>query len=258
VIGVDVAVEMGLTPDSQWAVDLPELVATAQAAGFSTLGLAAGKAGTAAETIYAAAGVRCHELLALVVTADADATLSAAERLAEGAAAMRADWVLTVFNVGLDVGTAETIRRCAAMFATAGSRMAVEFMPIGPVTSVRAGLEVVEVAAAGQAALLIDSWHFCLGDSRWQDLADVPLEQIAYIQFSDATEPESDDLMRETLNRRRLPGEGILDLDRFASTLLERGWEGTVSVEVLNQELRSLPILEIARRAYDSAARFWS
>jgi hypothetical protein len=30
-----------------------------------------------------------------------------------------------------------------------------------------------------------------------------------------------------------------------------------VSVEVLNRELRTLPVPEFARRAHDAAARFW-
>jgi hypothetical protein len=47
-------------------------------------------------------------------------------------------------------------------------------------------------------------------------------------------------------------------LDRFAATLLDRGWQGVVSVEVLNQELRELPVPEFARRAYSAAAPYWA
>jgi len=65
-------------------------------------------------------------------------------------------------------------------------------------------------------------------------------------------------LGRETMHRRALPGEGILDLVRFAATLLDRGWDGLVSVEVLSEELRASPIEEIARRAHDTTARYWS
>jgi len=34
------------------------------------------------------------------------------------------------------------------------------------------------------------------------------------------------------------PGQGGLDLTRFASTLRDRGYDGLVSVEILNEELR--------------------
>jgi sugar phosphate isomerase/epimerase len=85
---------------------------------------------------------------------------------------------------------------------------------------------------------MIDSWHFCFSDNTWGDLAAIPLDDIAYLQFTDALEPESRERMiREALHRRTLPGEGILELRRFAATFLDRGWDGTVSVEVLNAAL---------------------
>ena len=87
--------------------------------------------------------------------------------------------------------------------------------------------------------------------------ADKPLDDMAYVQFADALAPESDRPFRETLHRRALPGEGRLELDRFATTLLERGWLGTVSVEVLSAHLRALPVDELMCRLYETAAPFW-
>lgn len=59
------------------------------------------------------------------------------------------------------------------------------------------------------------------------------------------------------VHRRAMPGDGILELERFASALLDRGWQGLVSVEVLNRDLRTRPIAELARRAHESTARYW-
>jgi sugar phosphate isomerase/epimerase len=117
---------------------------------------------------------------------------------------------------------------------------------------------MVEAAGADKAGLLIDSWHFSFGDSTWEDLETVPLDRIAYVQFDDALRPVSDDLMDETLNRRAMPGAGFLELDRFAGTLLDRGWEGLVSVEVLSSELQALSIDDFARAAHDSTRRYFS
>jgi sugar phosphate isomerase/epimerase len=118
------------------------------------------------------------------------------------------------------------------------------------------------VRAAGKTAragLMIDSWHFCFSSNTWEDLARVPLDDIAYLQFTDALEPEHQDRMiRESLHRRTLPGEGVLELDRFAATLLERGWDGTVSVEVLSAQLRELPVDELVGRLYTTTAAYWS
>lgn len=250
-------VELGLTPDNRWDIDVAALVEAAGSAGFEALGLLGSRADESAALAYRSRGLRCHELMALLVTEEPDATTSAAESLAAAAATMGAPWVNTVFRAPATGETARVIERCAAIFAEAGSGMAVEFSPLGPVTSIRAGLEVVEIAGAGRAGLMIDTWHFSFGESTWDDLAEVPLERIAYIQFDDALAPESDRMMRETLHRRAMPGDGILELDRFSSTLLGRGWEGVVSVEVLSSELRALPVDEFARRAYETTARFW-
>jgi sugar phosphate isomerase/epimerase len=249
------SVELGLTPDARWDIDVAGLVAAARGAGFSALGIAGRRADAACAAALAAGGLRCHELLALVVTADEEATLSRARRLAEGAAVVKARWVLTTFAAPL--GTRPLIERCAAMFAEAGAGMAVEFSPLGPVTSISAALDVVKAAGAGRAGVMIDSWHFFRGDSTWEQLERLPLHSIAYVQFCDGLPPVSEDGMHETMQRRAMPGDGTFELDRFASTLLDRGWAGLVSVEVLSAELRELPVPEFARRAYRSTARYW-
>jgi len=251
------SVEFGLTPDARWDISVADLVAAAGGAGFSAVGMAGRRADAACAAALAAAGLRCHELLGLVITADEEATLSRARRLAEAAAAVNARWVLTTFAAPLGGETRPLIGRCAAMFAEAGSGMAVEFSPLGAVTSISAGLAVVEAAGAGRAGLMIDTWHFFRGDSTWEQLGRVPLDRIAYLQFCDAPPPVSEDGIHETMHRRAMPGDGTFALDRFASTLLDRGWAGLVSVEVLSADLCQLPVPEFARRAYQSTARYW-
>jgi sugar phosphate isomerase/epimerase len=253
-----VTVQLALTADGRWSATTDELVSASSSAGFAALGIGRRRVDAAAVECFRAAGLRCHELLALRVSDDEAATVAAAEKLAAAAAEIEAEWVLTIFSSPLTSLTAPVIRRCAAVFAEAGAGMAVEFSPLGPVSSIRAGMEIVDVAAGGgRAGLMIDSWHFFVGDSTFEDLQTVPLDAIAYLQFADAPAPVSDDLMLETMDRRALPGEGALDLRRFASTLLDRGWQGLVSVEVLNAELVAAPIETVAPRLYEAARSFW-
>jgi sugar phosphate isomerase/epimerase len=237
-----------------------ELAAAASANGFAALGINANQVDAAAVEAYRSDRLRCHEVLALVLSDDADAMDVAAESLAEAATTMHAEWVLTVFSSPLTPKTEKIIQRCAGAFANANVGMAVEFSPLGPVSSISDGLEIVEVGnhGGGRAGLMIDSWHFCFGPSTWEELAAVPLDQIAYIQFADALAAEpGTSLGRQTMNLRALPGQGVLELDRFASTLLDRGWEGTVSAEILSETLRVLPIHEIMKEIHETMARFW-
>jgi len=168
--------------------------------------------------------------------------------------------VLTVFRSDMDQRTRSVVADSAAIISAAGASMAVEFSPLGPVSSIRLGLEVVEIARRRdpRVGLLVDSWHFSVGDSTWEELATLALDDIAYVQFCDALAPESDSLARETMHRRAAPGRGVLDLDRFAATLRDRGWTGTVSVEVLSAELRNGTPGEAARLLYGATAPYWN
>jgi sugar phosphate isomerase/epimerase len=249
-------VQLALTPDGRWDFATTDLVSAASAAGFAAVGINADRVDAAAVDAYAATGVRCDELLALVVSVDESATMSSAELLADRARTIGAEWVLTVFTAKVPT---QRIERCAKLFDDVGAGMAVEYTPLGAIPLIRDGMEYVRAASrGGRAGLMIDSWHFCFSDNTWDDLAAVPLDDIAYLQFTDALEPEfRERMIHESLHRRALPGEGILELDRFAATLLDRGWDGTVSVEVLSAQLRELPVDELVGRLYTTTAAYW-
>ena len=249
--------QLALTPDGKWEVATAELVDAAAGVGFTAVGISADRVDDVAVEAYEAAGVRCHELLALIVSDDEAALMASAEQLAERAQTIGAEWVLTVFTAMVPQ---QRIARCAKLFDDAGAGIAVEYTPLGAIPTMRDGMEFVTAASrTARAGLLVDSWHFCLSDNTWGDLAAVPLDDIAYVQFTDALEPEyRERMIRESLHRRAVPGEGVLELDRFAATLLDRGWDGTVSVEVLSAELRRLPVDAIVERLYAATSRYWT
>ena len=248
--------QLALTPDGRWDFATVDLVSAASAAGFAAVGVNADRVDDAAVEAYAAAGVRCHELLALVVSDDESATMASAELLADRAQTIGAQWVLTVFTAKVPP---QRIQRCTKLFDDIGAGMAVEYSPLGAISSIRDGMEAVRAASrGGRAGLMIDSWHFHFSDDTWEDLAAVPVDDIAHLQFTDALEPEyRDRMIRESLHRRALPGEGVLELDRFATTLRETGYDGIVSVEVLSAELRELPVDVLVGRLYATSAPYW-
>ena len=252
------AISLGLTPDGGWTAPLEEQVAATAAAGFASLGLSGAAASEETRAMFSDAGLRCDEVLALVVTEDAEAVQRDAEALAAAARVMGAPFVLTVYGAPLNEATSPIINRAAATFADAGAKMACEFSPLGPIATVALALEVVDAAGGPErAGVMIDSWHFLMGESTFGDLETIPLEHIAYIQFADALAPESEKMGRETMKRRALPGEGILELDRFAQTLRARGYDGLVSLEILSEAWRSRPVAEFAEAAFGAAAPYW-
>jgi len=249
------AVTLGLSPDVRWSVSFSDYLAAARTAGFGTVGLAKTQVGANAGAELDARGMACHELVSLRLL-DGDPVAQARE-LASLAAEVRAPWVLTG---GLRVPPSEvvtTLQQAGAIVADAGARLAIEFSPAASIRSIREALELVEAVGGDLAGILIDTWHFFRGTSTWDDLAAVPLERIAYVQFTDALAPASTDGVDETMNRRAMPGDGVFELQRFADTLLARGWDGLVSVEVLSRDLNRLSMEDFARRAYDSTSGYW-
>ena len=248
--------KLALTPDTRWNVDFADLIPVVGASGFTALGCPAGQANEQTRQAFDDAGLQCHELMALLITDDVERTVGFAERLAIAASTMSIPWVNTVFVAAPTPEVAKAITRCAAIFEDAGTAMAVEFSPTGKVPGIAEGLEVMELAGHG-ARLLVDTWHFTLGPSTWEDLASLPADKIAYLQFTDAAAPVSDDLMDETMNRRPLPGHGIADVARFADLVRGNGFNSYVSVEVLNEQLRSRPVSQAVTAVFDAAARYW-
>ena len=246
--------ELGLTPDTRWKTDAATLVEVAHAAGFSMLGTTSLLASPAAPALYRGAGLSCHELLGLVVT-DVDATLRSARNVTEVAAMMGAGWVNTTFKA-TGGETAGLVRRYAAMLAEAGAGMAIEFSPLGPVASLDDGLDMVALVGNERAGLVVDIWNVSYGPTTWAELERLPAERIAYVQFNDAL-PRVADLRSEAMNRRTYPGHGIFDLDRFVTAVRASGWDGVVSVQILSEELRQVPLHEFALRAADTTRAYW-
>ena len=252
------AIELALTPDSRWGLSATETVRLAAAAGFSAVGLSLPQAQLETAEDLRDSELRCHELLALVLGRDHDRALRQAEMLAEAAERVDAEWVLTTFAAPIDDDMIATITRCAEIFAAAGSALAAEFSPLGSLPTLSAAVELLAAVGSEHAGIVIDTWHFFRGTGRVDELEVLPLDLLAYVQFCDAPGPASEELLDETLNGRSLPGEGDFALERFASTLLSRGWQGLVSVEVLSSQLRERPSEEAVAAAYSATVPYWS
>ena len=168
---------------------------------------------------------------------------------------MGATWVNTTFKV-VDGETAGLVRRCAAMLAEAGAGMAIEFSPLGPVASLQDGLDIVDLSGSDRAGVVVDIWNVSYGPTTWQELERLPADRIAYVQFNDAL-PRVGDLDIEAMNRRTYPGQGAFEVDRFVSVVRASGWDGVVSVQILSEELRHVPLGEFARRAYQTSSAYW-
>ena len=149
---------------------------------------------------------------------------------------------------------------CAEAAQHTDAKIAYELMPFDVnVNSLDTVLQVVGGAGADNGGIAIDTWHMSKLGIAPDDLRRIPLEYLSWVELSDGRLDDMDDLVDETVNHRRLPGEGEFDLRGYVEVCRDHGYPGPWGVEVLSEELRNNPIDVIFRRAYETtAAQFGS
>jgi sugar phosphate isomerase/epimerase len=130
-----------------------------------------------------------------------------------------------------------------------------EFMPFDVnVNSLEKALTLVQDADQPNGGLAIDTWHMGKLGIEPDDLTAIPLQYLSWVELSDGQRQDMDDLVDETVNHRRLPGEGEFDIPAYVEACRSVGYQGPWGVEVLSEALRNLPIEEAFQRAYDTTA----
>ena len=147
---------------------------------------------------------------------------------------------------------AERFAGICARAADVGLNVAIEFLPWSEIPDVATAWEIARRAGAANGGLLVDAWHYFRGPSDAEQLAAVPPEHIIVVQLDDAGPPQGD-LAEDTSTRRRLPGQGELDLVGLLRQLDAMGADAPISVEILSDEFSKLAPDEAAPQAYAAA-----
>jgi sugar phosphate isomerase/epimerase len=129
--------------------------------------------------------------------------------------------------------------------AAHGLLVAYEFLPWTETPTAEATLPIIEAAGRPNGGLLVDTWHLFRGGGSLASLAALPPERITAIQIDDAGPPEGE-MWEDTTLRRRLPGDGELDLVGFLRTLREMGVDAPIGIEVMSDDLDRLTAEERA------------
>ncbi len=142
---------------------------------------------------------------------------------------------------------------CADAATHTDAAIAYEFMPYDAVVNtLDTALAVAEGADAPNGGLAFDTWHLGKLDVAPDELRRVPPRFVSWVELSDGPYGIAIEWLDEVINRRRLPGEGDFPLRDYVREFRALGYAGPWGVEVLSEELRSLPIDQIFDRAYES------
>ncbi|MEM8664285.1 MAG: sugar phosphate isomerase/epimerase [Pseudomonadota bacterium] len=140
--------------------------------------------------------------------------------------------------------------------AVAGTRIVIEPMPWSNVRDILGASQLVAEAGAANAGVLMDIWHVARAGTDFSAIADMAPETIGYIELCDALLESEDDLKLDTINNRRLCGEGQLDVAAFVAAVERAGYSGLWGVEVISHEQRRRPVRIAASLCADSAKAF--
>jgi sugar phosphate isomerase/epimerase len=144
---------------------------------------------------------------------------------------------------------------CADAAAHTDAKVVYEFMPFDVnVNTLGDALTLVQNAGAPNGGLAIDTWHMAKLGIPPHDIRGIPPEYLTWVELSDGNVENMRDLVDETVNHRRLPGEGEFDIPAYVEACRQAGYAGPWGVEVLSAELRSLPMEEEFKRAYETTA----
>jgi sugar phosphate isomerase/epimerase len=133
-----------------------------------------------------------------------------------------------------------------------GLLVALEFLPWSGIPDAAAAWAIVRTAGRPNGGINLDVWHHYRGAADDEMLLAIPPEAIACVALSDADAEVLGDLIEDTTRRRRLPGQGSFDLERFLSLLDAHGVGAPVTVEILSDEQNARPTEEAALVAIEA------
>lgn len=133
-----------------------------------------------------------------------------------------------------------------------GTKVGFELMPFAMIRTLKESLEMVEGAGAKNGGIAFDLWHMVKLKIPYEEMARVPLQYLLSVELNDGTFEAPWSLHEDTVNHRRLCGEGEFDIKSFIACVQKAGYTGPYGIEVLSQELRQNPLEELTTRSFNT------
>jgi 4-hydroxyphenylpyruvate dioxygenase len=137
------------------------------------------------------------------------------------------------------------IDRAAKDFHELGERAAKRGIRVGyealawgrHVNDHRDAWEIVRRADHANVGIILDSFHTLARKIDPESIRSIPGDKIFFVQLADA--PKIDmDLLYWSRHFRNMPGEGDLDVFGFMRAVAATGYDGTLSLEIFNDQFR--------------------
>ena len=134
--------------------------------------------------------------------------------------------------------------------AAHGTKVVYELMPFAMIDTLQDTLTMLKGAAAKNGGIIFDLWHIVKLGIPYEEVARFPMEYFFGVEINDGTFTAPWSLHEDTINHRRLCGEGEFDVPGFLDHVWKAGYRGPIGIEVLNKELRTRPLDELVMRSF--------
>jgi sugar phosphate isomerase/epimerase len=131
-----------------------------------------------------------------------------------------------------------------------GTKIGFELMPFAMIRTLEESVAMVKDAGAPNGGIIFDLWHVVKLGIPSDNVCRVPMEYVVGVELNDGTVDAPWSLHEDTINHRRLCGEGEFDVRGFVQGMQKAGYTGPWGIEVLSAELRTLPLEELTTRAF--------
>ena len=149
----------------------------------------------------------------------------------------------------------ESFAELCADAAGHGTKIGFELMPFAMIDTLAESVAMVEGSGAKNGGIVLDLWHLVKLGISYDSLRGLPSQYVVSVELNDGTFQAPWSLHEDTVNHRRFCGEGEFDVKGFVQTMRKLGFEGPWGIEVLSEELRTRPLEELTRRAYQTTFR---
>ena len=133
-----------------------------------------------------------------------------------------------------------------------GTKIGFELMPFAMIRTLEESLAMVGGAAQPNGGIAFDMWHIAKLGVPYAEVARVPRQYVISVELNDGTFQCPWSLHEDTINHRRLCGEGEFDVRGFIRAMQKTGYQGPWGIEVLSEELRKQPLAEVVPRAFST------
>ena len=145
----------------------------------------------------------------------------------------------------------ERFVRIAELAARHKVRIALEFIARSPLFgSLLSSLQLLRAAAQPNTGVCLDTFHFFVGVSKFEDLHELQPGEVEHVHFHDV--PQS--IPREILvdANRVPPGQGVIPLEQITATLDRIGYRGNLSTELFGARYQKGDPFRVAKLCYEA------